>query len=178
MTQPISLLRKVPFTEELLPNVQGFFCGDLFWEGEISDWIKDPEQGAREVREGQCDAWLYANQDGELVGFSSLGSSNWRWPTPKDPRISLNVIPALGVDKRFWGKPEGARADRYSAQILRDLIETARTHSTRQPLLALYVHPDNIRAIKAYENAGFKPFSKTYKAYSSQPDYVSRILNL
>lgn len=179
MIQPVSLLQKVPFTKELLPIVQEFFCGDLFWEREVSDWIKDAQNGALdEIRKDTCEVWLYADPDGQLVGFGSLGATKWRWPTPQDSRVPLNVIPALGVNQRFWGKPEGPRQDRYSAQILRDLIETARTHTERRPLLGLYVHPQNLRAIRAYENAGFAPFSKTYRAYPNQPEYVSKILSL
>ena len=38
-------LVRIPFTEILLPRVQGFDCGEEIWQTEISDWIKAPREG-------------------------------------------------------------------------------------------------------------------------------------
>ena len=40
-----SFLRKIPFTDELLPAVQGFFCGNEAWERPLAEWIKDIQKG-------------------------------------------------------------------------------------------------------------------------------------
>jgi hypothetical protein len=94
-------LVRIPFAESLLPKVQSFDCGTEPWEIEVSDWIKMPEGAVADLKAGN-QVWLFANEDGDLIGFGSLGEAQVRWPTAKDPRIHVPVIPMLGIDKRFW----------------------------------------------------------------------------
>ncbi len=123
------ILRKVPFTEELLPDVQDFHCGDQPWEAPLAAWIKagpDVKNGAldemkKAAQKGKrLDVWLHVNEAGDLVGYSSLGESNWRWPLATDPRVPVNVIPNLAIQKPFQGKP--SEPPRYSKQILDHLF--------------------------------------------------------
>lgn len=72
-----------------------------------------------------------------------------------------------GVNKRYWGQPPGAREQRYSAQILDDLIAEARKHLAERPILVLYVNESNTRAIKFYEQAGFIELHKPFKDKNS-----------
>jgi GNAT superfamily N-acetyltransferase len=154
-------LRKIPFSAALLPAVQGFDCGDRPWEREVSAWIRnDGIDGVLvDMEQRGTDVWLYATDDGNLIGFGSLGASAWNYPKPSSERIILNLIPYLGIQRRFQGQPIGApRSERYAAQILDHLIFEASSHIERAPILALKVHRDNVRAIRAYETAGFRHF--------------------
>jgi ribosomal protein S18 acetylase RimI-like enzyme len=84
----------------------------------------------------------------------------------------------VGIQKRFWGKPDGPPDERFSAQILDHLIFQAIGHTERQPLLGLFVDPRDVRAIRVYEKAGFTRFSKTYTDAASGVTYISMLLNL
>lgn len=78
------LLFKIPFTGELQPLVADFFCGNEEWERPLADWIKaapNIKGGALyEVKKKRCDVWLHVNTARQVIAYSSLGSSRWRWP--------------------------------------------------------------------------------------------------
>ena len=80
-----NLLRKIPFTEELLVAVQDFDCGDEVWEQPLAAWIKSApniKSGALyDIAKRKLEVWLHINGANELVGYSSLGPSRWEWPT-------------------------------------------------------------------------------------------------
>ena len=103
-------------------------------------------------------AWLYRNQAEEVVGFGSLGPIRWRWPLPDGSYANLLIIPMLGIDERFHGKPPEEEW-RYSRQIMNHLVYEARQMSAgaKKPIewLLLLVHSDNERAIKLYEKFDF-----------------------
>jgi GNAT superfamily N-acetyltransferase len=165
----------VPFAADLLELVQGFACGDEPYEHELADWIV---RDSLPAMEHGTRVWLYATADRQLVGYGSLGTTNWHWPDPKSKRVTLHVIPAVAIQKPFWGKPEGPREGRYSSQILDHLIAEATDRTDVLPLLGLFVHPDNHRAIRLYERAGFKPFSHTYTDKATGIVYRSMIYEL
>src|SRR5262249_8164208 len=135
-------LTRIPFTEESLPKVQGFDCGDEPWEREVSDWIKAPlgEGGALDELQQGSHVWLYVNEADVLDWFGSLCITMQRCPRSKDPQIVVRSIPMLGVDRKFWGQPLGPVEDRYSIRILADLIAEARKHQDERPILILFVH--------------------------------------
>jgi hypothetical protein len=154
-------LKKIEFTEELLPAVQDFDCGDEEWERPLADWIKagpGDKNGALGWvlgdKKKNAQVWLHVNGAGDLVGYSSLGRSAWEWPNQTDPRVPISVIPYVAIARRFWGQPKDD-PPRYSQQILDHLIFEAALWKDRQPLLGLYVDPRNQRAIAAYQRAGF-----------------------
>src|SRR4051794_31047260 len=101
------ILRVIEFDDELLPLLADFECGDAVWERVVSDWIKDKpvDDNLRESLALGTKVWLYANDDNEVIGFGSLGESNWRYPGEKDPRQAVAIIPNLAVAKRFQGLP-------------------------------------------------------------------------
>jgi ribosomal protein S18 acetylase RimI-like enzyme len=68
----------------------------------------------------------------------------------------------VAIQKRFWGKPDGPKEGRYSSQILDHLVTEAASLPVTVSVLGLFVHPENQRAIKAYERAGFQHFALTY----------------
>src|SRR5262249_22212315 len=94
-------LVRIPFTEELLPKVQGFDSGSEPWEQEPANWIKAGlgGDGAVDALTQGTKVWLYLTDAGDLVGFGSLGEARQRWPRAKDPQILASSIPMLGVDR-------------------------------------------------------------------------------
>lgn len=167
------MLRKVAFSRELLPRVAAFKCGDQPWDIEVSDWIKAPEGkgGAIDDLGKKCDVWLYLNEKDEVVGFSSLGSSNWRYPTANDPRKQISVIPWVAVEARFQGNG-------YFSQILAHLFFEAQSKTDRLPIIGLYVDPRNRDAIEKYERKGFEEFHQSYKDKGTGVTYKSFISKL
>jgi len=150
------------FTEDqlALPEVQQFDCGAEIWEKEVSDWLKMPlgQDGAissvrNEERPGRV--WLYRNADGQLVGYGALGYTEWRWTRNKDPFLPLTVIIWCAIQKEFWGKPDGPKDERFSHQIMDNLITEAIDDVETHPILGLAVHPENTRAIKFYKEYEF-----------------------
>jgi GNAT superfamily N-acetyltransferase len=173
-------LIRVPFTEELLPKVQSFACGDDSWEREASDWIKAPRGsgGGIDALEHGDQVWLYVTSHGDVVGFGSLGAAEQRWPRAKDPTVPVSIIPMLGLDRRFWGQPAGPAEERYSSRILEDLIAEARTRLDERPILILFVHLKNRRAFRLYERAGFADLHKPYTDKQTGQAYQRMFLAL
>jgi GNAT superfamily N-acetyltransferase len=164
-------LRALDFTPELLDPVQDFDCGDAAYRRELADWIRNDavpamEQGTK--------VWLYINEANEIVGYGSLGVTRWKYPDAQSTRVELVLIPAVALRKEFWGKPEGVERDeRYSSQILRHLIDEAQDWPGEMPAVGLFVHPDNVAAIKLYERFQFRPFHRSYTDPASQVTYIS-----
>jgi ribosomal protein S18 acetylase RimI-like enzyme len=162
-------LQAIPFTADLLATVQAFDCGSEPWELEVSDWIKRPagQDGAVDALARGTSVWLYVNDAGELVGFGSLAKTEQRWPAAKDPKVAASIIPWVAVDRRFWGQPPGPPEERYASQILDDLISKALLTRDERPLLVLYVHVNNQRAIAFYQRPYFG-FVELHKPYTDR----------
>lgn len=151
-------LQKLPWDDDYVRAVPIFDFGHEYWEREIERWIKDEVIEAR--REWGTDVWLYATEDDGLIGFGSLGQSRWNWPLATSKRVPISLIPAVGIHRPFQGQPRDGQSPRFSDQILDHLIYEAQQHSERHRALGLFVHPENSRAIKVYERAGFTRFSQ------------------
>ena len=119
--------------------------------------------------------WLYATENRDIIGYGSLAVSRWNYPESANRRVALVLIPAVAIQKQFWGKPDGPRESRYSSQILDHLLSEAAWLKVDVPVLGLFVHPENKRAIKAYERAGFALFAKTYFDKATGITYLSMI---
>jgi GNAT superfamily N-acetyltransferase len=168
-------LKRVLFGEQyrLSPGVQTFDCGPERWQAEIAEWLKSPTGAVAALTHPtrRTDVWLYLTEDGQLVGYSSLGSTRWHLNEPYNKPVTLNIIPYMGLDVDFQGAPKGALPhDRYSTLIMEDLIaeaEEACRRFKREPFLALYVHPDNIQAKRFYARMRFEPFDRVHDGYES-----------
>lgn len=171
-------LRKIPWNDEYIETepVRSFHCGGEYWEREIEQWIKHDVVEERR-RMPPVEVWLYYTDEDGLIGYGSLGESRWRWPLPSGRRVPISIIPAVGIDRRFWGQPEGPPEGRFSNRIMADLVEEARQRHERVPVIGLYVHPDNRRAMRLYERLGFQYFHHTYRN-ADGIDYISMVLKL
>ena len=155
-------LTRHTFSANDLPDVQDFHCGDEPYEKEVAEWLKGPAvEGVDSAinsivhPDKPSRVWLYKIGK-KIVGFGSLAKSEWRWPGKNnDGFVPLSVIIWIGVQKEFWGKPEGPKDERYSAQILDDLLAEAEAEAKTHSVLGLFVHKDNKRAIKFYKDSGF-----------------------
>lgn len=138
------------FTKQRAGQVAGFVCGERRFEKAMATWITGPLVFESMKHFGNK-VWLYYTPGDEVVGFGSLGVGEIG---PKDgPKIPVAIIPALGIHSKYQGKPDGQTEDRYSHQILRDLIRRAR--KLNRSVLCLYVYPKNARAIALYSKFGF-----------------------
>jgi hypothetical protein len=94
-----------------LPEIQSFTCGPNRWDEEVATWIKSREGDNSvlvDIQRFGIEVWLYRTEEGELVGFSSLGENTWRFPLPKGPKHLISYIPFIGVHERFQGEPRDA----------------------------------------------------------------------
>lgn len=154
-------MQKRIFDYSQLSRVQDFDCGQEEWEREVSDWIKSegPEGALAESSRSSrpCKVWLYESDDGQIVGFGSLGETNWGRRVEGDPNSPFTVIPNFAVQSRFQGQPANVSPDeRYASLIMDDLIFEASEIPNRRPLLGLFVDVRNVRAIRFYERFGFQ----------------------
>jgi hypothetical protein len=174
MTSARERLTRHSFSAADLVDLQDFHCGDEPYEIEVADWLKGPDEPGRDCAVNSIKhpdkpsrVWLY-KIDTEIVGFGALAKSKWRWTGKNnDPSIPLSVIIWVAVQKKFWGKPEGPKEERFSALILGDLIAEAQEDAKTHPVVGLFVHKGNNRAIKFYKDAGFsdelvQPINKEY----------------
>jgi ribosomal protein S18 acetylase RimI-like enzyme len=150
-------VQRVDFTEDLLFEVQGFDCGDDVWAREVSVWIcgKDPQNSVIADLARGTRVWVYVNATGDIVGFGSLGETSWRWPGPRDEKIAFSIIPMFAVRREYQGVPKGQGETAYAVQIFRDLLAEATAKKPTHPILGLFVHEENTRAIRFYERFGF-----------------------
>ncbi len=165
-------LKKLPFSEQLLPVVQHFYCGDDPWEREVADWIKDPDQVLTEMKRG-CKVWIYYTDEYPVIGFGSISKSLWPWPTETSDKVRMGIIPYVAIQKQFWGKPEGPKDEYYSSQILGDLLSEARTRGYNY--VRLFVHTDNQRAIGFYRRYGFRATDRTSIDQDTGATYLAMI---
>lgn len=155
------------FADELAENDRSefldFSCGDESWSKAATEWIVGSDVW-ESIEKRKTKVWLYRTAADLLVGFGSLGMSRRRWPPPDGGFANLLIIPMLGLDFRFHGKPPD-KEWRYSNQIVshlryeaiqlcRELTAKSKNRSTL-PLLSLFVHEDNEKAIRLYEKFGF-----------------------
>jgi hypothetical protein len=107
--------------------------------------------------------WLYETEEGDLVGFGSLGVTKWRYPDPeKSDKRRLLIIPNYAIALPFQGQPPGKenKPRRYSRQIFTDLLRKAMDHPSGLKVIGLFVHPKNAGAIRLYADFNFKPFGE------------------
>jgi ribosomal protein S18 acetylase RimI-like enzyme len=149
-------LRVQPFSASLLAEVRDFHCGDQPWETEVSRWLTESaiDDCAVKWMERGTKVWLYRAENGEIVGYGSLGSTKWRMQ-PNEPRQPVSIIPSFALAASFQGEPRHLPSEeRYATRIMRDLI--AKADSLAPRILGLFVDKHNARAIAFYSRIGFQ----------------------
>ncbi len=170
-------IMKRPFESTDLEKVQKFDCGDAEYEREVELWIKGSGAGvdcavnSMDRAERPSRVWLYELSDA-LVGYGALAQSEWRWLGKKDPFIPVTLIVWVGLDKSYQGKPPGPIEEKYAVQIMDDLIEEAKKDAVTHPVLGLFVHKDNAKAIRLYRWYNFDDTGLTWKGGD---DYIRRV---
>ena len=112
-------LYAVEFTEADQPPRVGFSCGEELWSRHVAEWIRGSD--VLDSMKRGTRVWLFETERGEVVGFGSIGTSQWQWPPPRGSRTTVVLIPMLGLDVRFRGVPPDP-AWRYSRQLMAHLI--------------------------------------------------------
>ncbi len=150
------------------PQIQNFHCGDESWELEVARWIKAPTSEKTDSalfcsENGKSSVWIHTlTTTAEIVGFSSLGKSNWKIEGSKIP---VQIIPNFAIVEKFKGCPKVERSRKYSSITFDFLIEEARNRwklDGVSQLLGLFVHPHNRRAIAFYQRHGFAAFPEAH----------------
>jgi GNAT superfamily N-acetyltransferase len=153
----ISLLPSLLARSDIdLPEIQAFDCGDAIWARLAANWLKCKDEqvasAVSSIEKYGTEVWLYRSESLKLVGFCALGESRW---TIAGIPSRISIVPQFAIQNEYQGQPkDGTREDRFSVQILGDIIHKARLRGT--PMLALEVHEENLGAIKLYTNVGFK----------------------
>ena len=154
-------LQAIAFDPSMMESVAGFDCGDELWQRDLASWIVNESHAAMDRG---TKVWLYVDNGGEIVGYGSLGTTNWKYPDADSKRRMVAIIPAVAIQRKFHGQPADVpREARYSSQILRHLIQEAQAWPGQPAALGLFVHPENKGAVKLYERFGFQPFHHQYR---------------
>jgi len=96
--------------------------------------------------------FLYFNEAESLVGFSALGLTRWpHYPT------AIAILVQIAIQREFQGKPDGTNEQKYSRQIMGDVI--MRAHALDCDWLVLTVDPRNLAAINLYRSYQFEVFN-------------------
>lgn len=161
MTDHPNQLYAVEFTEADQARLVGFSCGDEPWSRHVTEWILGSD--VLDSMKRGTRIWLFETEQGEKVGFASIGTSTWRWPPPDGAKTTVVLIPMFGIDVRYRGQPREPDW-RYSRQIMAHLVSEGQRIASAWPgdpvarpqWLVLMVHRDNSRAIRFYEQCGFE----------------------
>lgn len=160
MTDHPHQLYAAEFTEADQARLAGFSCGDESWSAHVAEWIRGSD--VFDSMDRGTRVWLFETAQGEIIGFGSVGTSVWKWPPPGGTPANILLIPMLGIDARFQGKPADPEW-RYSRQIMGHLLAEGRRIALEWPgagerpgWMVLMVRRDNARAIRFYERCGFE----------------------
>jgi Acetyltransferase (GNAT) family len=156
-------------------GLQDFYCGEELYAREIADWIKSSEpEGVLDELKKRPDlcVWIYTLDDDTIVGYGALLKEKWELEGT-NRKVPIVLISNVGMRKAFHGQPKGVESpfDKYSSQILRHLIRTAKTRHAGIRWLGLYVHPENLPAIKLYVMHEFQPVKGVWY---NHPDFLIR----
>ena len=148
--------------------VAQFSCGDLPRDKEVADFLR--VHAIEQVEGNRLGVWLYFDDNAKLVGFSSLGRTEWGYPKPNGQKVTVQIIPYMAVSSSQQGKG-------YSRTIVGDVIaEAVLLKDATSDLLGLYVHVDNAIAIGVYFGVGFENYAAPRKFDGEQ--YQRMLLRL
>lgn len=90
-----------------IPELANFDCGGHDYQIAVSDWIKaiHPDDSVlTDISRFGTKVWVYYNQAGDVVGFASLGLTNWSlWPPSQKRKAPVVIIPKYRGGKTVLG---------------------------------------------------------------------------
>ena len=87
------------FKESDQNRLAGFSCGNDLWSRHVSEWIRGSDV-LDSMKKGTR-VWLFESAAGDVVGFGSIGTAQWRWPPPDGAQTTIVLIPMLGLDVQY-----------------------------------------------------------------------------
>lgn len=168
-----TVLSATELTADLLSVVRGLDYGSEPYQAELGTWLDTDAEFAmsRGTR-----VWAYATPAGEIVGYSSLGTSRWTYPDAKSKKETVVIIPAVALRREYWGEPKADdKRNRFASQIMSHLLTNAERWPGEPPAVGLYVHPANNAAIKLYHRFGFQLFHTSYFDKTSGVTYFGYV---
>ena len=90
-----------------------------------------------------------------MLDSKRLGNRYGGGKARRTPKIPVTLIIWLAIAKQFQGLPKGPREERYSVQIIDDLVAEALESRDAHPIVRLCVHAENQKAIALYQWYGF-----------------------
>jgi aminoglycoside 6'-N-acetyltransferase len=142
-------------TEDDLPMISRWLA-----EPHVAEWWGDPEQGLREIADAITDIAtepLIVEWDGRPFAYLQTYDPHLEdgHPYQDQPTGTLGMDISIGPPE-FLGKGHGSGA---IAAFIEQLF------SEGVPRVIIDPHPDNARAIRAYEKAGFTAFDTRSSVY-------------
>ena len=146
---PLPLSPPIRITKDDLGLFSDFKCGQENYQHALAVWITGEE--AIKALKGKTRIFAYATArvPEQVVGYGSLGTSNWKLADDESDKVKVQIIPALAVHEKYWGQG-------VCKQIVDHLVNEAQQNVNASLLLGLFVHEKNDAAIHVYQAAGFK----------------------
>ncbi len=144
-----------PVTEKDLPMIAGWLA-----EPHVAQWWDDPETeiaGIRESIDSISVEPLIVELDGKPIAYLQSYDPHLEdgHPYADQPFGTLGLDMTIGLPDLI-GKGHGSAIVR---QFVEQLFEEG------APRVIIDPHPDNDRAIRAYEKAGFRPIDRRHSEY-------------
>lgn len=144
-----------PVTEADLPMIAGWLA-----EPHVAEWWDDPEKEIAEIR-AHIDSVSVEPLIVELDGSPVAYLQSYDPHLEDDHPYADQPFGTLGIDLSI-GPPELVGIGHGSA-IVRQFVEELFEEGA--PRVIIDPHPDNGRAISAYEKAGFRPIGRRQSEY-------------
>ena len=144
-----------PVTEEDLPTIARWLR-----EPHVAQWWDDPDKEIAEIREHMDSVSvepLIVELDGRPIAYLQSYDPHME----DDHPYADQPFGTLGIDLTI-GPPELVGIGHGSA-IVRQFVEELFEEGA--PRVVIDPHPDNGRAIRAYEKAGFRPIGRRHSQY-------------
>ncbi|AZO13043.1 MULTISPECIES: GNAT family N-acetyltransferase [unclassified Mesorhizobium] len=144
-----------PVTEKDLPMIAGWLA-----EPHLAEWWGDPDKEIAEIREHISSVSvepLIVELDGRPIAYLQSYDPHLE----DDHPYADQPFGTLGIDLSI-GPPELVGIGHGSA-IVRQFVEALFEEGA--PRVIIDPHPDNGRAIRAYEKAGFRPIGRRQSEY-------------
>ena len=150
---------ETPFGPHNAAEVVGFTCHrsdrtEQQYEEDVRVWITDGGEGGAlaHVRRGEAEVWLYHNEPGELIAYTSLGEKRIILGDNGE-EVWADAIPYLSLHTR--ARQAGVSPEqRYGPRIFGGILEEI-VRRSRHEYITLEVDPAN-PAIKLYTDFGFQ----------------------